>query len=101
MCIGTPIQVTRCEGDFAWGTDRFGEELRVDTLLTGPVEVGDWLVAFLGSARDVLDAETARQMNEALAALDAAMAGDLSAIGDAFADLDREPELPAFLRQPN
>ena len=101
MCIGTPIQVIRCEGDFAWGTDRHGEELRVDTLLSGPVQPGDWLVAFLGSAREIVSPDTARQMNEALAALAAALAGDAGAIEAAFADLiDREPPLPDFLRTP-
>lgn len=99
MCIGTPIQISRCEGDFAIGTDRHGEELRVDTLLTGPVQPGDWLVAFLGSARELVSADMARQMNEALAALEAAMAGDPTALAAAFADLEREPQLPEFLRR--
>lgn len=77
---------------------------RVDTLITGPVEPGQWVLCFLGAAREVIDAERARLVESALAALDAIATGqgELAELMDShFADLvGREPQLPAFLRPP-
>lgn len=96
MCIGIPMQVTEQEPGFAW-CEGMGERKRVDTLLVGDQSPGTWLLIFLDSAREVLSAEMAAQIGDALKALDLAMQGE-SDIGHLFADLDREPQLPAFLQ---
>ena len=97
MCLGIPVQVVECGEHFARCLGRDGRELRVDLALVGMQPAGTWLLTFLDAAREVIDAERAAAINAALAALDAAQRGetDLSAF---FADLDREPQLPPFLR---
>ncbi len=109
------MQVVRMEGAFAVCRGPAGDE-RVDTLLTGPLVAGQWALVFLGAAREVIDADRAAQVNAALAGLQAllqaAPGGHVSTCGvdddramaDAlvrahFPDLvDREPQLPDFLR---
>ncbi len=90
------------EGSFAVCLTTGGEE-RLDTLLTGPLEPGQWVLGFLGAAREVVDAERAAQITGALSALQSILNGqgdDVTALVDHhFADLvDREPQLPDFLR---
>lgn len=74
----------------------------IDTLLTGPLAPGQWVLSFLGAAREVIDAERAAQVDAALSALQSILAGqgDLQAVIDShFADLvNRQPSLPEFLR---
>jgi hydrogenase expression/formation protein HypC len=94
--MGIPMQVEETRGLVA--TCRAGERVEtVDLALTGPLEPGTWVLVFLGSAREVLDEQTAGRITRALDGLRSAlMGGDL---GDAFADLEaREPQLPAHLR---
>lgn len=101
MCLAQPLQVIRMDGSHALCAGPAGEE-RVDTLLTGPLEAGQWILCFLGAAREVIDAERAAQVGAALGALHAIAAGadDPAALIDRhFADLvGREPQLPDFLR---
>ncbi|TJY60045.1 HypC/HybG/HupF family hydrogenase formation chaperone [Sinimarinibacterium sp. CAU 1509] len=101
MCIGIPMQVEKVEGLRAWCAGRDGHAW-VDVMLVGPVSRGDWLLTFLGAAREILDAERAQSIGDALQALDAVLAGDPSAgasVDAAFADLiGREPQLPPHLR---
>ncbi len=96
MCLGIPAQVIESGEHFARCLTRSGET-RVDLSLVGLQAPGTWLLTFLDAAREVIDAERAAAINAALAALTAAHAGetDFSAF---FADLDREPQLPDFLR---
>lgn len=96
MCLGIPVQVLECGEHFARCAGRNGE-VRVDLSLVGQQLPGIWLLTFLDAAREVIDAERAATINVALDALAAAHAGatDFSAF---FADLDREPQLPEFLR---
>lgn len=96
MCLGIPAQVVECAEHYARCLSR-GQELRIDIRLVGAQAPGTWLLCFLDAAREVIDAERAAAITAALAALDAVNAGasDLSAF---FADLDREPQLPEFLR---
>ncbi len=96
MCLGIPVQVLECGEHFARCAGRNGE-VRVDLSLVGRQAEGTWLLIFLDAAREVIDGERAAAINAALDALDAAQAGatDFSAF---FADLDREPQLPDFLR---
>ena len=98
MCLGIPVQVIESGPHFARCAGR-GGEVQVDLSLVGPQPVGAWLLTFLDAAREVIDAERAAAITAALEALDAAQSGetDFSAF---FADLDREPQLPEFLRTP-
>ena len=96
MCLGIPAQVIECGEHFARCLSRDGE-LRVDLSLVGRQPVGTWLLTFLAAGREIIDPERAAAINAALGALEAARSGatDFSAF---FADLDREPQLPEFLR---
>ena len=107
MCLAMPMQVIRMEGTLGGTTalcqGRDGVE-RIDTMLTGPLSPGQWILSFLGAAREVIDAERAAQVGDALAALQSILDGqgsvDAAALIDShFSDLvGREPQLPAFLR---
>ncbi|NJD35697.1 MAG: HypC/HybG/HupF family hydrogenase formation chaperone [Betaproteobacteria bacterium] len=101
MCLALPMQVIRMEGSTALCEGRNGVE-RVDTLITGPLQSGQWILSFLGAAREVVDAGRAAQVEEALTALESILNGTGSVdamIHAGFADLiDREPQLPEFLR---
>ena len=96
MCMGVPMQVLSSEGVVArCGAD--GEERTVDLSLVGPQPDGQWVLVFLGAARETLDAETAGLIRKALAGVARAMAG--GDLGDAFADLEaRGPTLPPHLQ---
>ncbi len=54
MCIGIPMQVERVEGTRAWCRGRSGAAW-IDLMLVGAVRPGDWLLTYLGAAREVLD----------------------------------------------
>jgi hydrogenase assembly chaperone HypC/HupF len=97
MCIGIPMQVTEVEDMFAWCEGRNGRK-RINTMLISAVQPGDWLLTFLDSAREAIDAERAAMVNSALDALERVAAGQ-NDFDDCFADLiGREPQLPDFLR---
>jgi hydrogenase expression/formation protein HypC len=99
MCLGIPMQVVGSDGMFARCRDRDGAEVRIDTMLVGEVAPGDWLLTFLGAAREVLEPDQAALILEAIDGLDAALAGRPEAIDAAFADLiGRTPQLPDHLR---
>ena len=92
------MQVTEVEELFAWCDGRNGRK-RINTMLLGAVQPGDWLLTFLDSAREAIDAERAAMINSALDALERVAAGGLNNFDDCFADLiGREPQLPDFLR---
>lgn len=97
MCIGIPMQVVALEPSRAHCTSD-GRAQWVDTRLIDTPQVGDWLLVFLDSAREILPPERALQIQDALAALQAASLGDTEALARCFADLEREPELPPHLR---
>jgi hydrogenase expression/formation protein HypC len=97
MCIGTPMQIIEQRGESALCIYR-GQESLIDMMLVGPQPVGTWLLVFLDTAREVLSDQSARQIADALEAMRLAMQGD-SRIDHLFADLiDREPQLPEFLK---
>jgi hydrogenase expression/formation protein HypC len=99
MCMAIPMQVLRMEGFHAVCLDRNGVETSIDTLLVGAVEPGQWLLTFLGAAREVVDVETAGKVGAALAALEGLMAGGSVDLDAHFADLvNREPQLPVHLQ---
>lgn len=91
MCIALPALVTAVEPGHAWVETREGRR-RVSTALVGPRAIGDWLLVFLDSARGVIDARRAAEVEATLDLVQAAMqpAGDLP-------DLDTPFELPSAL----
>ena len=98
MCIGIPMEVIeRGEG---YALCRAGDQVRrIDTMLVGDPEPGSWLLTFLDTAREVISVDAARQINDALEALNLISSGSDS-VDHLFADLvDREPRLPEFLLQ--
>jgi len=98
MCLGIPMQVVSVAGTTAVCRGRDGEA-RVDIALVAPVAPGEWLLTFLGAARGRLEADDAGRIDQALAALAAIERGEPFDAADFFPDLvDREPQLPEFLR---
>lgn len=97
MCLGIPMRVIETQTGFALCQTEGGVR-RIDTLLVGDQPVGAWLLTFLDCAREVLSEERAFQIRDALRAVELAMRG--AAVPEhLFQDLiDREPQLPAFLR---
>lgn len=95
MCVGTPMRIENVDGVI--GQCRDGEHLvTLDLSLVPDAKVGDWVLGFLGVARQQLDPEDARLIREALGAVAAAMQGFQDE--SAFADLvNREPTLPPHM----
>ncbi|MDX2422053.1 MAG: HypC/HybG/HupF family hydrogenase formation chaperone [Amphritea sp.] len=98
MCIGIPMQVVSCNGLLAL-CEADGEQQTVDLSLVGELPVGSWVLVFLGSAREQLTAEQAKETVDAVNALRSVMRGESVNLDSLFADLvDREPQLPPHLR---
>ena len=69
----------------------------VDLSLLPDARPGDWVLSFLGAARDLLPKDEALKIRAALAGLRSLMEG--GTLGDAFADLEnRAPSLPPHLQ---
>ena len=99
MCVGLPQQVVDSNGFVAIceGEGRLSE---VEMGLVGPQPPGTWVMTFLGSARQVLDEQTARRILDARQALQRIRSGETN-VDDLFADLvNREPELPDGVQRP-
>ena len=97
MCMGTPMQVVRCQHFMAL-CDNQGQCEQVDISLVGAQPAGTWLLVFLGAAREVMEPEDARKSLDAINALRQVMQGS-DQVSHLFADLvDREPCLPEHLR---
>ncbi len=96
MCVGFPMTVL--DGDaFAARCERRGDVQRVSMLLVGAQPIGAKVLVHLGTAIRLLDDLEARQIDDALDAVQEALAG--RDVDHRFADLvGREPELPDFLR---
>lgn len=94
MCLGVPLRLISVEGIAGLATDGDTDSL-IDLSLTPDARPGDWVLAFLGAARERLEPDEAARIRAALAGLAAVMAGGDA--GDAFADLDRPPALPPHL----
>ena len=68
-------------------------------MLLGEVPVGAWVLAFRGAALRLLTPQEAQEINAALDALDAVLAGEAD-VDAFFPDLaHREPSLPAHLKE--
>jgi len=97
MCLGLPMTIVETNGLSAL-CERRGERRQVSVMLLDQPPVGAQVLVFIDSAVRLLDAEEARQIDSAVDGLAAACNGE--AFDHLFADLiDREPELPAHLRQ--
>lgn len=96
MCIGLPLRIETVDGIAATATDGRTRAL-IDLSLTPDARAGDWVLTFLGAAREVIAEDEARKIAAALAGLKSVMDG--GGPGDAFADLDaRTPSLPPHLQ---
>ncbi|MCU7859692.1 MAG: HypC/HybG/HupF family hydrogenase formation chaperone [Candidatus Thiodiazotropha sp. (ex Lucinoma kastoroae)] len=72
MCIGIPVQVVQSGEFVSLCRSRNGEE-QINMMLTGAQPEGTWLLAFLGSAREIISEEDARNIDKALDGLSAIM----------------------------
>ena len=68
------MQVIRVEPGHAWVAGR-GDVRRVDTALVGEPQPGDWLLVFLETARERIDAVRATEVNGLLDLLEGALDG--------------------------
>ncbi|WP_297773775.1 HypC/HybG/HupF family hydrogenase formation chaperone [uncultured Roseovarius sp.] len=94
MCVGVPMQLASTDG--IAGRAVATNEL-IDLSLTPDAAPGDWVLNFLGAAREVLEADEAAKISAALGGLRALMEG--RDLGDAFADLEQTgPRLPTHLQ---
>ncbi len=96
MCLGVPMRIL--EGDeLSALCAREGETRRVSMMLIGAQPAGTYVLVHIDTAIRTLDALEARQIDDALKGLEAAMRGEN--FDSLFADLiDREPQLPEHLR---
>ncbi|RGP38078.1 HypC/HybG/HupF family hydrogenase formation chaperone [Pseudotabrizicola alkalilacus] len=96
MCVGIPMQVLAIDGIVGHAQDEHGVHL-LDMSLLPDAQVGDWVLGFLGTARQILPETEALLIRKALQGMSSIMAGGDA--GDAFADLDaRTPRLPPHLQ---
>jgi hydrogenase expression/formation protein HypC len=99
MCLSIPMRLVALEdknGDFAVAERRQGDALRrerVNLMLVGPQPVGTWVLASLGLAREVLEDRERELIEDALAAVSAALTGDYDPARH-FADLTSKPGDP-------
>jgi hydrogenase expression/formation protein HypC len=100
MCIAIPMQVTRTEPGHAWVIGNVngarGEQQRVDTALVGERAVGDWVLVFLGSAREHIDAERAAEVNALLDLIRQPSAGHAIDLGFDLPSAMSAEQLAAF-----
>lgn len=95
MCLGIPMTVVEGD-DFAAICARGDETRRVSMMLVGAQPAGTKVLVHIDAAVRVLDDAEARTIDDALAGVAAALAGE--SFDHLFADLvDREPQLPDFL----
>lgn len=96
MCVGVPMRLTAVDGIVGHADDR-GTAHLLDLSLLPDAHAGDWVLGFLGTAREILPEAEALLIRKALDGLAQVMAGGDG--GDAFADLDaRVPALPPHLQ---
>lgn len=93
MCIGIPMQVVETGDGYAL-CEGLGQRRQINTLLVGDQPVGTWLMTFLDTAREILTADDAAKITDAVQAVNLVMQGATD-VDHLFADLvDREPVLP-------
>lgn len=72
MCVAVPMQVLSLSPGHARVAGR-GEQRTVNTALVDGLAPGDWVLVFLDSARQRIDAATAAEVNATLDLVEAAM----------------------------
>lgn len=93
MCIAIPMMIIEQREFTALCRGRNGEAV-VETLLIGAQPQGTWILNFLGSAREVISAEEARRIDDALELMRTLMLGQSAVdVDTAFADL-LDPKRP-------
>ncbi|MEO1015734.1 MAG: HypC/HybG/HupF family hydrogenase formation chaperone [Pseudomonadota bacterium] len=107
MCVGVPMRIVEADGleaicvpyaDAAGAHERVTANERVTLALIGPAAAGEHVLVYLGSAVRRLEPREAADIAGALQAVRNAAAGE--PFEHLIADLiDREPELPAHLRE--
>lgn len=86
MCMGLPMQVI--ESGVGVAICQFGvERRRIDIMLVGEQPAGTWLLVFIDAAREVISAETAERITNALNSLDSVMRGGSGNVDALFADI--------------
>lgn len=75
MCIAIPVRVVE-SGEFSALCEGRNGLVRVNVMLVGEQPEGTWLLNFLGSAREVVSEQQARQIDQALDGLAAIMQGE-------------------------
>ncbi len=86
MCMGLPMQIAETGAGYAI-CDYQGGRRRIDTMLVGDQPAGTWLLVFIDAAREVISADDAGRITDALSALDAVMSGNPANIDHLFADI--------------
>lgn len=89
MCLGVPMQVLTVTPGRAIVAGR-GRTQPVETALVGEVAPGDWLLVFLDSARERIDAARAAEVDATLDLLE-------QALGGGHADADAGFVLPSAM----
>ena len=92
MCIGIPMMVVEVRGSFAI-CEGMGERREINTQLVGDQPVGTWLLTFLDAAREVVSAEDAALITDALIAVDRVMQGDTN-VDHLFDDIIHAERVP-------
>ena len=96
MCVGLPLCIRAIDGIAATASNGEESEL-IDLSLTPKARPGDWVLTFLGAAREVISADEAQKITAALNGLRAVMQG--GGPGDAFADIEAKVlQLPPHLQ---
>lgn len=96
MCLGIPMTI-RDGDDMSALAERHGETRRVSMMLLGAQPAGTLVLVHIDTAVRVLEAAEAQLIDHALEGVAAALDG--RSFDHLFADLvDREPQLPDFLR---
>ena len=93
MCVGIPMKIV-VEGDLVAECEGRNGRESINMMLLGSQPKGTWILAFLGSARDILTADEAAKIDDALDALEAVMSGAEVNLDDYFADLVDKDEIP-------
>lgn len=98
MCIGVPMRILATYPGRALCEGQGGESRMIDMALVGDQPLGSWVLVFLEAAREVVTADEAALVGDALAALGLAMQGEAN-LDHLFPDLaGRDPELPPHLK---
>lgn len=76
MCIGIPMRVEQVFEHFIWAREYEAAECRkVETALINPVQVGDWVLVFINSARETITPERAHEIIQTQALIKSFMLG--------------------------